>query len=183
MAVAPQTKRWSLQELQRLPEDGNRYEVVRGELFVTPAPSFAHETIAEILHSILEPYVTAHALGRISRPRAVVRVRPHSEVEPDLMVRPTAPPGTTWERAPTPLLVVEIASETTRRRDFFQKRQLYLDLGIPEYWIVELESRAVHVVRAGRDDEVATTELIWQGAPAGVPLRIDVAAVFREALG
>src|SRR6185503_3121185 len=132
MAVAPQTKRWSLAELHRLPEDGNRYEVVRGELFVTPAPSFAHETIAEILHSILEPYVRAHGLGRVSRPRAVVRVRPHSEVEPDLMVRPAAAPGTTWENAPRPVLVVEITSDTTRQRDFVQKRQLYMDLGIPE---------------------------------------------------
>ena len=176
-------KQWTIEQLHLLPEDGNKYELVRGELFVTPAPTFGHETIVSIFHSFLEPYVRAHALGRIYRPRAVVRVRPHSEVEPDLMVRPIAPPRTTWERAPKPILVVEVTSETTRRRDYVEKRQLYVDLEIPEYWIVDIESREVHVVRPGRQDVVVADELTWHPASAPVPLRINVASVFREALG
>jgi Uma2 family endonuclease len=183
MAVALQTKRWTMSELHRLPDDGNKYEVVRGELFVTPAPTFGHETIAAILDTLLVPYVHANGLGRVYRPRAIVRARPHSEVEPDLMVRPVAPPRTTWERAPRPILVVEITSETTRRRDYNEKRQLYLDLQIPEYWIVDTESREVCVVRPGQDDSVTTDQLIWQPLSAAEPLRVDVAEVFRETLG
>jgi Uma2 family endonuclease len=179
----PAIRHWTIEQLQLLPEDGNKYELVRGELFVTPAPTFGHETVVSILHSLLEPYVRAHALGRIYRPRAVVRVRPHSEVEPDLMVRPVAPPRTTWERAPIPILVVEVTSETTRRRDYVDKRQLYLDLKIPEYWIVDTESREVHVVRPGEQDVVVTAELTWHPASAPLPFQLDVVSVFREALG
>jgi Uma2 family endonuclease len=177
------TRHWTIDQLQLLPEDGNKYELVRGELFVTPAPTFGHETVVSILHSLLEPYVRAHALGRIYRPRAIVRIRPHSEVEPDLMVRPVAPPRTTWERAPIPILVIEVTSETTRRRDYVEKRQLYVDLEIPEYWIADIESREVHVVRPGEQDIVVAAELTWHPASAPLPLRLDVASVFREALG
>jgi len=46
MAVGMQVKRWTLQELHSLPDDGNRYELIDGELFVTPPPTDAHETIA-----------------------------------------------------------------------------------------------------------------------------------------
>ena len=116
---AQQTKRWTLAELHRLPEDdGNKYEVVRGELFVTPPPTVDHETIAARLARVLDPYVERHGLGLVYRPKAIVRVRPHSEVEPDLMVRqPPVRRGTSWDSAPTPILVVEILSDSTRRRD------------------------------------------------------------------
>jgi len=179
----PATQRWTIEQLHRLPEDGNKYELVRGELFVTPAPTFIHETIGAILHSLLEPYVRTHALGRIYRPRSIVRARPHSEVEPDLMVRPAAPPRTTWDRAPKPILVVEVTSETTRRRDYFHKRQLYLDLGIPEYWIVDTEDREVHIVRPAEDDVTVAAEVTWHPVGATAPLRLDVAAIFSEVFG
>ena len=86
MLMATQTKRWTLEELHRLPDDGNKYELVRGNLFVTPAPTEAHETILARLTMILVPYVAANELGLVYRPRAVVRFD-GSEVEPDLMVR------------------------------------------------------------------------------------------------
>jgi len=76
---------WTLEELHRLPDDGNKYELVRGELFVTPAPSLAHERLAVVLSDMLGDYVRRAGIGRVFRPRAVVRFR-GSEVEPDVMV-------------------------------------------------------------------------------------------------
>jgi Uma2 family endonuclease len=183
MAVPLSARKWTLRELHRLPDDGNRYELVRGELFVTPAPTYVHETIAAIIHEALAPYVQEHTLGRVYRPRSVVRVRPNTEVEPDLMVRPIDPPGTTWERASRPMLVVEIVSDVTRRRDHHDKRALYLELGVPEYWIVEPADRAIHVARVGQSDMVAASTLSWHPAGAGNPFVLDVARMFREALG
>jgi Uma2 family endonuclease len=108
---------WTLEELHRLPDDGNKYELVRGELFVTPAPRPAHEEIANALSDILGGYVRREKIGRVFRPRAVVRIE-ESEVEPDLLVRPGVSAGPMeWEDAPLPVLVVEILSDTTRRRD------------------------------------------------------------------
>src|SRR5438045_5594867 len=66
---------WTLEELQRLPDDGNKYELVRGELFVTPAPSEDHETIAARLSNILSQYVERHGLGLVFLPRAVFRLQ------------------------------------------------------------------------------------------------------------
>ena len=183
MPMAAKTKRWTLGELHRLPDDGNKYEVVRGELFVTPAPTAEHEELAAVLGRILDRYVERQTLGRVYRPRAVIQVR-HSEVEPDIMVRSRAPgPPPSWRKAPVPMLVVEILSDTTRRRDHLQKRHLYLDLGVPEYWIVDGEERTIRVVRPDEPDITQSESLTWHPEGASEPLVLDVRALFREALG
>jgi Uma2 family endonuclease len=65
---AQQTKRWTLAELHRLPEDdGNTYEVVHGELFVTPPPTVDHETVAARLVRVLDPYVERHGRWPLTR--------------------------------------------------------------------------------------------------------------------
>jgi Uma2 family endonuclease len=153
MAMPDTLDRWSLAELNRLPDDGNRYELVHGQLFVTPAPSYAHQCLVDDLAAALFPYVAKHRLGRISFPCGVIRVGTDTEVEPDLVVRPhpTELP-LTWEQAPLPLLVIEVLSETTRRRDRVEKRALYRDLHIPDYWIVDGERRIVRVAPSGADD-------------------------------
>lgn len=176
-------KRWTIAELHRLPDDGNRYELVRGELFMTPPPSYQHETIAATLHSLLAPYAQSNGLGRVYRPRAIVRVRPDSEVEPDVLVRPIAPPETTFEQAPGPLLVVEITSDSTRFRDYVKKKQFYLELRIPEYWVVDDETREVHVIRPEQGEVIATETLAWHPTAAADPLTIDLRRLFQEALG
>src|SRR6185436_10080738 len=163
------TRPWTLAELHRLPDDGNRYELVRGELFATPAPRPTHEVLAELLSETLTQYVAAHGLGRVCHPRAIVRIK-GSEVEPDLYVRsPTAKRLTSWNRMPRPILVVEIVSDSTRRRDYSGKRSLYRDAGIPEYWIVDGEDRTITVVRPSVDDVAVAGKLRWQPAGASKP--------------
>ena len=183
MLMVPSTSVWTLAELDRLPDDGNKYELVDGELFVTPAPSPAHERLALVLLRILAPFVWAQRLGDVYTPRAVVRAD-GSEVEPDLMVRPATPAlPKRWEQMPTPMLVVEILSRTTQRRDREQKRGFYLRTGVSEYWMVDRWSRSIRVVRRDADDLVAESALEWRPDGAREALRIDVAAYFDEALG
>ncbi len=183
MLMALSTSAWTLAQLDRLPDDGNKYELVDGELFVTPAPSPAHEELASVLHGILAPYVLAHALGRVYTPRAVVRTN-ESEVEPDLMVRPAMPTlPKQWAEMPMPLLVVEILSRTTQRRDREQKRGFYRRIGVAEYWMVDRWDRCIHVVRREGTDHVADSRLHWQPDGATEALQMDVAAYFDEALG
>jgi Uma2 family endonuclease len=182
MHMAANIKRWSLDELHRLPDDGNKYEVVRGDLFVTPPPSVKHEEIASVLAEILHRYVAAQRLGRVYGPRAVIRAL-ESEADPDLMVRPVSPGTEAWDRAPLPILVVEIVSGSTRRRDHIQKRQFYLELGIPEYWIVDGQTRSVRIVRPDASDRVERGVVAWQPPGASDALTFDVADLFRAALG
>ena len=152
MPMPDATGAWTLEELHRLPDDGNKYELVRGELFVTPPPSVRHESLLAVLSAPLTGYVTAHQIGRVYHPRSVVRAE-GSELEPDLMVRPLLEPQSERrEELPLPILVVEVLSGATRRRDHLQKRDFYMDAGIPEYWIVNLidEQMEVHRNPSGR---------------------------------
>src|SRR5690349_7905773 len=88
-AMAHFASEWTLEQLHQLPDDGNRYELVHGELFVTPPPSVGHEELVAVLAKILHPYVAQWRLGRIYTPRAVIQAS-DSQVEPDLMVRQPA---------------------------------------------------------------------------------------------
>jgi Uma2 family endonuclease len=184
MLMAQKTRRWSRADLARMPkDDGNSYEVVRGELFVTPAPRSAHQQVVVVLHRLIAPYVWAQHLGDVHLPRSVM-VFDGSEVEPDLMVRPAVPmPPPEWSEAPVPLLVVEVLSAITRRRDLGPKRALYLDAGVAEYWIVDAGRRVVRVVRPGEADAVAAGSLTWHPRGASSPLVVDLGGLFFDALG
>lgn len=181
MAVATLVRKWTLAEMHRLPEDGNKYELVRGALFVTPPPSNEHENIAARLSAILVPYVEAQRLGHVYHPRTVLR-HSGSEVEPDLLVRREHPnpagSDTDWNSAPVPVLVVEIASPYTRRRDRKEKKQLYLESGIAEYWIVDGEAREISVIRAGHPDQTLADRLTWSPRGAAASLTFHVATIF-----
>jgi Uma2 family endonuclease len=82
MHMATRTKTWTLEELHSLPDDGNKYELVHGEMFVTPGPSYEHETILAWLNGALVPYVAANDLGFVYHPRGrrigTTRRRPSS---------------------------------------------------------------------------------------------------------
>jgi Uma2 family endonuclease len=117
-------------------------------------------------------------LGLVYHPRAVLRFE-GSEVEPDLMVRPVAP-GADWDRAPVPILIVEILSPSTRRRDREQKRELYADAGIAEYWLADPETRSIRAVIPGRRDVLESETLAWSPAGASAALMIGVATLFSD---
>jgi Uma2 family endonuclease len=179
MPMATTTKRWTLEEVHSLPDDGNKYELVRGELFVTPPPTDSHETILARLTAILTPYVAANGLGLVYHPRAVMRFE-GSEVEPDLMVRqPHSGPDTSWDAAPTPILVAEVLSGSTRRRDREQKRSLYMDAGVAEYWLVDPERLTITSVRPGEADRVASNQLSWMPRGVKEPVTIELSRVFN----
>jgi len=178
VAMSMPAKAWTLEELHRLPDDGNKYEVIRGELFVTPPPSVDHEEMLARLSAILTGYVEKHGLGKVYHPRSVIRFE-GSEAEPDLMVRavPSGVHGNAWEKLPPPVLVVEVLSATTRRRDLVNKREYYLDAGVGEYWVLDGDRREIRVIRRGDQDVIARESLVWRAAPAGA-LVLDVVALF-----
>lgn len=180
MAMPAASKQWTLDELHSLPDDGNKYELIHGELFVTPAPTNDHETILARLSDMLTPYVRANGLGRIYHPRAVFRFE-GSEVEPDLMVRAEAPGiVNAWERAPLPILIVEVSSPTTRRRDRTYKKDFYTEARIPEYWMIDPERRTVIVARPGEEARESSGTLVWRPDGAVEPLEIDLTELFGQ---
>lgn len=177
MHMAVETRHWTIEDLDRLPEDGNAYEVVRGELFVTPPPTDDHETIAARLTRIIDPYVARHDLGYVYRPKAVIQFE-DSQVEPDLMVRARGMPRSAWRELPLPILVVEILSPVTHRRDRGPKRQLYDDARIADYWIVDPDARSVTIIRAGSTETRERRQIEWKPAGVSESLLIDVEELF-----
>jgi Uma2 family endonuclease len=175
---------WTADDLDLLPDDGNRYEVVEGELFVTPAPARAHQAVADAFHSRLRAYVMAQHIGRAFFAPGDVHFDANTRVQPDLFVEPRSATGRprSWRDAPWPALVVEILSDSTARRDLGAKRELYERAGIPEYWIVDPEDRTVRVIRAGEPEAVEHARIEWRPTGASDALVIDLSALFREAL-
>lgn len=175
MAV-PLTEPWTIAQLDRLPDDGNRYEVLAGELLVTPARSDIHEEFVALLHELLTTFVRANGLGRVYT-RGVFQVAT-SQLEPDLLVRSVGVLRG-WKDAPVPLLVVEVPSTATRKRDLVKKRDFYIEQGIPEYWIVDRDEGVVIQVR-GRTEERISRTLRWSPQGSGATLEIEVARMFAD---
>ena len=173
-----QAKVWTLEELHSLPDDGNKYELLHGELFVTPAPTLDHETIIARLNALLVPFVMAHGLGYVYSGNSVI-TQGGSELLPDLLVRQPAAPKTDWKSAPIPILVVEVLSPSTRRRDREYKRPFYVDeVGVPEYWIVDGEGRSITVIRRGGSPVTTTDRLTWAPHETEPTLEIHLVDVF-----
>jgi Uma2 family endonuclease len=180
--MALKTHRWTRADLDRLPDDGNRYEVVDGDLLVSPAPRPAHERIIYSLRRLLEAFCDRENIARVYDGRPAF-VADDSEVLPDIVVRQTIlPPPERWEHEPMPLLVVEVISESTRRTDQIKKRAFYLESGVPEYWVVDSETRTILVVSAN-GDRIERETVRWQPREASAPLDFDLRALFDEALG
>ena len=176
---ASQNRRWTLEELHALPDDRNTYELIDGELFVTPAPTDEHGDICARLSAILVLYVSDKGLGLVYFPRSVFRVGSRVQVEPDMMVRhENTDPDGAWEKAPLPSLVVEVLSKSTRTYDLTTKRATYLMAGIPEYWVVDGKARTITVFVADRAPVVVSDQLTWSPAGATEPLTFAVSRVF-----
>lgn len=173
----PETIRWTREQVLNLPADGNRYELVDGELIVSPSPAPPHQFVLARLYDALGPYVRSNGLGVALWSPADLELEPGQVNQPDVFVLPSIK-FERWEDAPLPMLVVEALSPSTARYDRGLKRRFYQRAGVPEYWIVDIDGGVVERWRPGDDrPEVLDRELSW--APGGgEPLVIDVVALF-----
>ena len=182
MAMPAQPTEWTVDMVRALPDDGNRYEVLGGELFVTPAPSVFHQRAVRELLLLIDPYVRAHRIGEaLMAPADVVVYGPRKFVQPDLFVVPLVNGATplAWEEVGRLLLVVEVISPSSRRTDRIDKRELYARKGVPEYWIVDTDARTVERCRPNEaESEMLSGTIAWHPEPAVPPLVIDLPAYF-----
>ena len=126
--------------VQQLPDDGNRYEAIGGELYVTPAPSVRHQRVLKRLYNALERILEEPRLGEVLFAPLGVRFPATGEgVQPDLLFVSNERRDivASDELKGAPDLVIEILSPTTAGRDTGLKRVLYERQGVAEYWIVD----------------------------------------------
>ncbi|MBV8199791.1 MAG: Uma2 family endonuclease [Acidobacteria bacterium] len=142
-------RKLTYEDYAAIPDDGQRHEIIDGGHYVTPAPSLHHQRRSSDLHLILAPFVREHQLGEVLYAPADVCLSPHDIVQPDLFFVSTARLAilTDANVAGAPDLVIEILSDSTRRRDQTLKRDRYEQLGVNEYWLIDPRHQAVRIFR------------------------------------
>ncbi|MDQ2707317.1 MAG: Uma2 family endonuclease [Actinomycetota bacterium] len=125
---------FTVDDLERMPDDGRRYELVDGELLVSPAPGLPHQETAVRLYRLLDD-ACPEELHVIIAPFAM-QLDHFNEVQPDVLVARYA--ELTMRNLPTaPVLAVEVLSRSGRLIDLNLKRAAYQRMGTPGYWIID----------------------------------------------
>jgi Uma2 family endonuclease len=167
--------------VRALPDDGNRYEVVHGELLVTPAPRAWHQEICGRLSHWLRSYLDRFAVGHVFASPADISWSPDVLVQPDLFVTTVDQARTLdWSQVRDLLLAIEVLSPTSSRADRFTKRRLYQEQGIPVYWLVNGDERCVEVwTPDARVPMIEREQVEWHPAGATEPFRVMLSELFR----
>ena len=188
MHMASSAREWTVEEVLALPDDGNRYELIDGELLVTPAPAWSHQCVVRELLVRLTTWLKTLDPRRamVLTAPAVVRMTPTSLVQPDVFVVPLREGRRPrdWQEAGSMLLAVEVISPSSARADRIRKRIFYLREGVPEYWILDPEARVIERWRRGDDrPDIVAERLDWRPFGDRPALELAVAELFEEALG
>jgi Uma2 family endonuclease len=184
MVMPDAAGRWTREMVLALPDDGNRYELFDGELLVTPAPTGLHQLAVVRLYDLVAPFVRANGLGETMLSPADLALGGTQLSQPDLFVVPDIPADRSWAHFPDPILVAEILSPSSARLDRIVKRRRFQRAGIPEYWIVDLDTRVIERWRpADERREMLDDRLTWRPDAAAQELTIDLPRFFAEVCG
>lgn len=142
-----QTKRWTYDEYYKL-DDGQRYEIIDGNLLMAPAPDTWHQDWAGNLFQIIKEHVRRHGLGRVFIAPLDVVLDQDNPVQPDISFVASANVGIIRRQAifGVPDLLVEIISPSSVRRDRYLKKDLYARFGVKEYWIGDPANKALEIL-------------------------------------
>ncbi len=175
------------QEVQQMPDDGNRYEAIEGDAYMTPAPTFRHQRVSWRLGKALDRLLEEPGHGVVvPAPFGVEFPATGEGVQPDLVFVSVERRGIITDAGLTgaPDLAVEILSPSTASRDRGLKLRLYERQGVREYWIVDPDENTVDVWRFGEEaahERFTGTLPVRLGAEdLGV---IDLEAVFTSYKG
>jgi Uma2 family endonuclease len=135
-------------DLLVMPDDGKRREIIDGELFLTPSPLSKHQLVISNIASAFFLYLYDHPVGQLFIAPLDFILSDYDVLEPDLLFILNEHRGIIqdWIRG-APDLVIEVLSPTTTRPDRGPKLKAYARFSVPEYWIVDLEQRAIEVYR------------------------------------
>lgn len=141
-------------DLDTLPDDGNRYELFEGEIFVSRAPGLSHQRVLGNLYAIIRAYLRQHPLGEVLLTPGVIFDDFNSAIPDAVFVskqrRRAIIEGERVTGAPD--LVIEIVSpgKENDRRDRVVKRQVYGKHGVKEYWVADPQNKSVEIYRLRR---------------------------------
>lgn len=137
------------EQFRQLPDDGKRYELVRGEVHLTPSPTTKHQLVLLRIVSSLNLYLSKNPLGRMLFAPLDVRLSDDTALQPDLLFVANAHAAIVQEDyiRGCPDLVVEILSPSTAAHDRATKLPLYAEAGVGEMWIVDPQAETVEILK------------------------------------
>lgn len=182
MVVPDTTRRYTADEVLAFPDDGNRYELVHGELLVTPSPAQRHEIVlvrlTGLMYSYLAPLSDAF---QMFASRGDVFWSDEDYVQPDLFVVPAAEVTGDWKDCQHLLLAVEVISPSSARGDRVKKRKLYQERRVATYWVVDPNAQLIEIWRPGDErPEIVTDTLPWRVAEDASELAIRLEELFAK---
>ena len=188
MPVVPEPRRYSVAEVLEFPPDGNRYEVVAGELLVSPSPRGRHQLIVTRLMIALSDYLRPLGLADclLTSPADITWGVPPEEaedlVQPDVFVIEPGQQVRDWVDVKRLALAAEVSSPSTARGDRVKKRPTYQRHGVGTYWIVDADARLVEVWHPGDDRPAIVTDVLtWRMNQAAPEMRLALEVLFAEA--
>jgi Uma2 family endonuclease len=181
---AESKRRWHADDaraLQREDRAWPRYEVIDGELLVTPAPMFRHQYAIGELHLELGNYLRQNREAQVWLSPADIQLEPDTTIQPDIFVTPRIRPISSWASFRSLLLAIEVLSPSSLKQDRTIKRRFYQRHGVPEYWVVDVEARHVERWRPGDTEaQIVRDRIEWRAPGATAPLVIEPAPIFAE---
>ena len=178
MAMAISVPHYTVDDLDKFPDDGNRYELLEGMLLVTPASSAAHQIVASRLQARLITALMIPGHAHVVGPGAIV-VRPRTQLEPDILVYPARfSPKLDWYQITEHWLAVEVLSRSSRMYDREFKRDAYFALGVQQVWLVDRWDKTVEVCKRRGSGKIVRDVVRWRAPSVSVMVTIDLADVF-----
>lgn len=178
MGMAISIPRYTLDELEHLPDDGNRYELLDGVLLVTPAPSMAHQIVANRLQTRLTAGVAWPGHAHVVGPGVIV-LPPKTQLQPDVLVYPARfAAKLDWVKVTEHWLAVEVLSRSSHVYDREVKRGAYFALGVPELWLADPQTASVEIHRPHRAPTVVRDVIRWRVPTLDAVVPVDLTEVF-----
>ena len=197
--VAP-AKLWTAEAVRALPDDGRRYELIDAILYVngvavpdgdlaaldpamTPSPAARHQHRMFSLARLLADYVDEERCGVVMLSPADLSLAAGTIVQPDIFVTPlfAGGPPSDFAEVSALLLAVEVLSPSTARVDRVLKRKYYQRARVPEYWIVDNDTRAIERWRPTDErPEILAERIAFHPEGATQPLVIDLEKLFTR---
>lgn len=154
----------TLTDLEALPDDGNRYELFEGELFVSRAPSLSHQRVLGNIYAVIRAYLEQNPIGEVVLTPGVIFDEFNSAIPDAVFIsHQRASEIISGERiVEAPELVIEIISpgKENARRDREVKRQVYGKNGVKEYWIADPLNKFLEIYRLKRHNLVLVETLV-----------------------
>lgn len=146
VSIVVEKKKYAYEDYLKTPRD-KRYELINGELLMTPSPTPYHQRVSRKLEFILEGFITKNNSGEIFYAPCDVYLDNENVVQPDILFISQDRLNIIGDKniQGEPNIAIEIISENSVYRDMVQKKRLYARFGVKEYWIVIPEEKEVEV--------------------------------------